>query len=203
MQFDRAKLKAVILYTCSKCEASQLGAVKLHKVLYYADMIHYAHVGVPLTGATYRKRPFGPTCDELLPLLRELNNQGAIEIRDVDYFGFVKREYIAVESPETDRFSDIEKQLLNEVIEFVCFNNSAKTISEFSHNRAWEIANFGEVLPYNSVFHIFPTQVSPETMEWASAEVKKVEDQKSSGRALGSIPFGDLRRRVLETVRGK
>jgi hypothetical protein len=38
MQFDRAKLKAVILYTCAKCEASKLGAVKLNKVLYYGDI---------------------------------------------------------------------------------------------------------------------------------------------------------------------
>jgi hypothetical protein len=203
MQFDRAKLKAVILYTCSKCEASQLGSVKLHKVLYYADMLHYAHVGTPITGSTYRKRPFGPTNDQLLTTLAELKTQGAIDIRNVDYFGYIKKEYIAVESPETNRFSNIEKELLDEVIEFVCFNNSAKTISEYSHNRAWEIAEFGDILPYTSVFHIFPTQVSPETMEWASAEVKKIEDQRSSGRALGSVPFGDLRRRVLETVRGK
>jgi len=203
MQFDRAKLKAAILYTCGRCEAHQLGSVKLHKVLYYADMLHYAFVGTPITGSTYRKRPFGPTCDELLPALRELNKQGAIDIRDVDYFGYVKREYIAVESPETHRFSNIEKGILDEVIEFVCFSNSAKTISEFSHNRAWEIAEFGEVLPYNSVFHIFPSEVSPETMEWATAEVKKLEDQRSSGTALGSISFGDFRRRVLETVRGK
>jgi hypothetical protein len=203
MQFDRAKLKAAILYICSKCEAPQLGSVKLHKVLYYTDMLHYAFVGTSVTGATYRKRPFGPTCDELLSTLRELNNQGAIQIKDVDYFGYVKREYIAVESAETHRFSNIEKKLLDEVIEFVCFNNSAKTISEFSHNRAWEIAEFGDVLPYNSIFHVFPSEVSPETMEWATAEVEKLEDQRSSGRALGSISFGDFRSRVLATVRGK
>ncbi|MGH6874164.1 MAG: type II toxin-antitoxin system antitoxin SocA domain-containing protein, partial [Aestuariivirgaceae bacterium] len=66
MQFDREKYKAVILYTCVRCEAHQLGSVKLHKVLYYADMLHYAHVGAPMTGSTYRKRPHGPTSDELL-----------------------------------------------------------------------------------------------------------------------------------------
>ncbi len=203
MQFDRAKLKAAILYTCSKCEAAQLGSVKLHKVLYFADMLHYAFAGVPITGATYRKRPYGPTCDELLPTLRDLGSQGALEIRNVDYFGFMKREYIAIDSPEINRFNDAEKTILDEVISFVCFNNSAKTISEFSHNRAWELAEYGEALPYNSVFHIFPTQVSPETMEWASAEVKELEDQRSAGRALGAIPFGDLRSRVLATVRGE
>ena len=58
MQFDRAKLKTVILYVCSRCEPAQLGAVKLHKVLYFTDMLHYAHAGTAVTGATYRERPF-------------------------------------------------------------------------------------------------------------------------------------------------
>lgn len=203
MQFDRAKLKAAILYTCKKCEARDLGAVKLHKVLYFTDMLHYAHVGVPVTGCTYRKRALGPTCDQLLPTLRDLARDGSIQIREVDYFGFKKKEYIALQEPEAERLSSSERALMDEVIDFVCRNNSAKTISEFSHNRAWEIAEFGEVLPYNSVFQIFPTQVSPETMEWASAEVERIEAARSQGRALGSVSFGDFRRRVLETVRGK
>ena len=202
MQFDRTKLKTVLLYTMNKCEASNLGAVKLHKVLYYADMLHYACVGTPITGSTYRKRPLGPTCYQLLPTLRELKNQGAVEIREVDYFGYRKKEYIAVESPQIDRLSHFEVMLLDEVIDFVCFNNSAKTISEFSHNRAWEIAEFGEVLPYNSVFSIFPTQVSPEAMEWAAGEVAALEASGSLKDTVGGVTFADFRNRVLQARGG-
>ena len=91
MQFDRAKLKTVILYICSKCEPSQLGVVKLHKALYLADMLVYAYVGAPITGATYRKRALGPTCDQLLAVLRELSKEGVLEIREVEYFGYRKK----------------------------------------------------------------------------------------------------------------
>lgn len=203
MQFDRAKLKAVILYTCQKCESAQLGAVKLNKVLYFGDMLHYAHVGTSITGSIYRKRPFGPTNDQLLVTLAELKRQGAIDIRNVDYFGYIKKEYIAVESPEIDRLSKIERELLDDVIEFVCLNNSAKTISEYSHNRAWEIAEFGEVLPYNSVFSIFPTQVSPEALEWAKAEVDALEAEGSLKDTVGGVTFADFRNRVLEARRGR
>jgi len=201
MQFDRAKLRAVILYTCVKCDASKLGAVKLHKVLYYSDMLHYAHVGSPITGATYRKRALGPTCDQLLPTLRELAREGAIEIRDADYFGYRKKEYISLAKPELERLSKPELLLLDDVIDFVCFNNSARTISEYSHNRAWELAEFGDMLPYHSVFHLFPTQVSPEAMEWASGEVSKIEAEKSNDEAVGGKLFRALRSRVLEARR--
>ena len=45
MQFDRSKLEAVILHTCDVCPPAKLGAVKLHKVLYFLDMIHFAQSG--------------------------------------------------------------------------------------------------------------------------------------------------------------
>jgi hypothetical protein len=201
MQFDREKFKTVILYTCYKCEAHQLGAVKLHKVLYYADMLHYAHVGTPMTGSTYRKRAHGPTSDDLLPILRELEKTGAINVRDVDYFGYRKKEYVARDSAEIERLGDIEIELLDEVIDFVCRNNSAKTISEYSHNRAWEMAEFGEVLPYHSAFHIFPTQVSPEVMDWARNEAKQLEAERGQETPLGGTLLGQLRERLLQARR--
>jgi Protein of unknown function (DUF4065) len=203
MQFDRTKLRALILYTCGKCKPSQLGAVKLHKVLYFTDMLHYAHVGNSVTGASYKKRPFGPTCDQLLPALQDLHRSGAIRIRDVDYFGFKKKEYEAVASPEIDRLNKTEVDLLDEVIEFVCSNNTAKTISEYSHNRAWEMAEFGETLPYNSVFQIFPTQVSQDAMDWAAKEVDSLEAEESSANAVGGVSFADFRVRVLEARRAR
>ena len=202
MQFDRAKLKAVILYTCSACDPSKLGAVKLHKVLYYADMLWYAASGIPMTGATYRKRSLGPTCDQLIPTLRELMHEGGIEIGESDYFGYRKKEYIALQNPETERLNAGELKLLDDVIDFVCRSNTAKTISDYSHNRAWEMAEFGDVLPYHSVFHLFPTQVSQEAMDWASGEVSRVEAEGSCGEAVGGTTFRDFRNRVLE-ARGR
>ncbi len=202
MQFDRAKLRAVILYACSKCEPSQLGAVKLHKVLYYTDMIHYAHVGTPVTGATYRKSAFGPTCDQLLSTLADLVREKALEIKGVEYFGYYKTEYLAKKAPESERLNADELRLLDEMLDFVCRQNTAKTISDFSHNRAWEMAEYGDILPYHSVFHLFPTQVSQQAMEWASGEVAKLESEGSHDKALGGTAFRDFRSRVLE-ARGK
>lgn len=201
MQFDREKLKAAVLYICSRCEPSDLGAVKLHKVLYFSDMLHYAQVGTPITGSTYRKRPFGPTCEQLLPALAELQRDRSVEIRAQNFFGFVKKEYVARVESDTSRFNDLEKAALDEVIDFVCKRNSARSISELSHNRAWEQAEFGDVISYNTVFNLFPTQVSPETLEWASAEAENIAAAKSQNAPLGIADFSDFRSRVLARVR--
>ena len=198
MQFDRDKLKSAILYICKSCRADDLGAVKLHKVLYFADMIRYIQAGNAITGSTYRKRPLGPTCDQLLSALRELEASGQLKIASVDYFGYVKKQYTAVNDPEP-RLSFDEKVILDEVIDFVCRNNTAKTISEFSHLSPWELAEYGEVLPYTSSFRLIPNQVSEEAMEWASTEEGAIEARRRYER-VGVVPFRDFRGRVLERL---
>ena len=199
MQYDRDKLKTAVLYMCFKCDPSQLGAVKLHKVLYFSDMIRFAQTGTPITGATYRKRPLGPTCDQLLSTIRELEHAKALSVREVDYFGYLKKEFIAASEPDLTRLSREEITLLDEVIDFVCTQNTAKPISDYSHNRAWEQAEFGDELKYTSAFLLFPTEVSPEALEWASNEVQSINEAKSK-EPLASKDFRTFRSEVLSRL---
>ena len=201
MQFDRAKLRAVILYVCSQCEPAELGAVKLHKILYYADMLHYLDFGAPLTGATYRKRALGPTCDALLPMLREMEASGAIDVREVDYFGYRKKEYVALDEPDVGRLSEGERAILDEIVDFVCRENTAKTISDFSHSTPWEIVEFGEVLPYHNALLLIPNQVSKDAYDWALERAPEIETARSQGNPLDYPVFADLRNRVLQEGR--
>lgn len=202
MQFDRAKLKTVVHYVCSECEPAELGAVKLHKTLYYADMLHYLGLGTPLTGATYRKRPLGPMCDALRPALRELERAGAIETREVDYFGYRKKEYVSLKQPESETLSESERAILDEIVDFVCRENTAKTISDFSHSAPWEIVEFGEVLPYHNALLLIPNQVSEDAFDWALEQAPDIETARSQGNPLDYPVFADLRSRVLQEGRG-
>lgn len=197
MQFDREKLKALVLYACSKCSPSDLGATKLHKVLYFSDMLAYANKGVPITGATYRKRPHGPTCDALLGAVRDMQADGQIAIETENYYGFAKKAYLPLVQPDPSRFTADELATIDEVIDFVCKSNSARTISEFSHNRAWEIAEFGEELPYISAFHLLPTQVSQEALDWAESEAPNVAAARSNIKAVELEDYRAFRSRVL------
>jgi hypothetical protein len=132
-------------------------------------------------------------------MLRDLEKSGAIAVREIDYFGYRKKEFTALESPQTERLGPVAIKLLDDVIDFVCRDNTAKTISEFSHNRAWDMAENGAVLSYNSVFQIFPTQVSSEIMEAVQVEVRDLEDQRAEGTPLGGNVLGKLRERFLQT----
>ena len=65
IQFDRRKLLSVVHCICATGPVEELGRVKLHKILYFADMLHYAARGQPLTGVEYQKQPFGPAARHL------------------------------------------------------------------------------------------------------------------------------------------
>ncbi|RSY88025.1 DUF4065 domain-containing protein [Sphingomonas koreensis] len=199
MQFDRSKLEAVILRTCNACPAEKLGAVKLHKVLYFLDMLHYAQEGVPVTGATYRKRPFGPTCAQLLPALRDMEKERLLDIREVEYYGLRKKEYVPRETEKAGVLNDNEVALLDEVIEFVCERNTAKTISDYSHQLPWEMVEFGAVIPYETALMLYPVQVSPEAFEAAEDGAKEVEAVRSSN-ILEFPLLSSLRSRVRAEV---
>src|SRR5690349_3359577 len=129
MQFDRQKLKEALHFVIRNCRPENLGAVKINKVLYYADMISYAVNGAPMTGAIYRKRPFGPASDQILFALRDLALEGKIRVSESDYFGYSKKAYESSRESSIERLSTSDLALLNEVIEFVCEKNTAKTIS--------------------------------------------------------------------------
>lgn len=196
---DREKLRAVILHTCQACKADMLGAVKLNKVLYFLDMISFAKSGKSVTGSTYVKRPFGPTCLQILPAIRDMEKEGFLRVSDVDYFGLQKKEYVALANPPADVLSNEEVSLLHEVVDFVCKRNSAKSISEFSHKLPWEMAEFGKEIPYRSALLLFPTQTSLQAFDAVAEDVAKIEDSRSNEDTVDYPVFADFRARVLQT----
>ena len=200
MQFDREKMRAVILRACHSCAPEELGAVKLNKVLYFLDMISYAHNREAVTGATYRKRPNGPTSDQLLFALRDMERSGDIRTVSVDYHGYAKKEYHPLADEPESVLNERELGLLDDVIDFVCRRNTAKSISDYSHNIPWEMAHMGGVIPYHTAMLIFPMQPSPEALDAAENGMREVEAARSAGTPLDMRSLGDFRGRVLASI---
>ena len=200
IEFNLEKFKAVVTYVIGRCEPARLGAVKLHKVLYYSDMLMYLASGSPITGAPYRRRPFGPTCDPLLTVLDSLSTAGNIRIDVVDYYGFQKKEFTALAKLESNHLSKAETRVLDEIVNFVCDNNTAQTISDFSHDLVWEMVEYGDIIHYHNAIHLVPTLPSAEAKSWAGLELEKIEGSrsKSSSQRVEGIDSGAFRERLAE-----
>ncbi len=77
------KFRDLVHYVCWKCEdPSQLGATKLNKIAWFADVYAYRRDGVSMTGESYVKRQFGPVPRSILPTLALLQREGKLVVRD-------------------------------------------------------------------------------------------------------------------------
>ena len=173
IRFDRRKFKQVVHYICAHCDADKLGNIKLHKILYFADMMHFSSKGKPLTGVDYLKQRFGPIARHLTSALSDLQAEGKLDVRTRDYFGFQKKDYVSVAPLEALSITNEEAELLQDVIAFVC-EHSAKTISDLSHDLTWQIAKLGERMPYAAVEGWGPSVVSDRDVELATTEARRI-----------------------------
>jgi hypothetical protein len=168
------KFKALVHYICWRCsnDPSKLGAVKLNKALWIADLAAYYYLGKPITGARYVKRQFGPAPKAILPVLRKLQEEGKVQIKEDDYYGKKKKSFISLQDASAEFMSDQEKGIVDEVMELVCEKHTAKSISNQSHDLVWKAAEDGEELPLSTVF-VKPDTISDEDREWAKGQLEK------------------------------
>src|SRR5258707_6058665 len=96
MDFDREKFKALVHYVCwsRKDDTSKLGSTKLNKILWLSDFVKYYRSGASITGARYVKRQFGPVPRAIMPVLAELESEGAVFTREVPFHGRTKTDFL-------------------------------------------------------------------------------------------------------------
>ena len=154
-EFDAEKLKELIVYVVDRCqEDPSFGAVKLNKILYYADFDAYRLLGQPITGATYRKLQAGPAPKQLLSARDELIQEGRLWLDSRQYFNRIQKRLLLVEgeSPNSELFAPEERQVIDSVIEFL-WPMSAREASDYSHREpGWMLAGEREEIPYESAF---------------------------------------------------
>jgi len=170
--FDRQKFKSLVHYVCWRCsdDPTKLGSVKLNKSLWLSDLGAYYDLGQPITGARYIKRQYGPVPAPILPILAELENDGALTVRDTTHFGRQKREYFVHRAASSDFLSSAEREIVEDMIAFVCKEHTASSISEASHDHIWKAAADGEEIPHFTVF-ARPGILTEDEREWARNEL--------------------------------
>lgn len=169
------KFKKLVHYVCWRCaeDPTKLGAVKLNKILWLADAERYYATGKALTGVRYVRRQYGPVPASILPVLRELEEEGKLTVQAATFHGLNKKEYIVHQTADDSFLSPEERTLVEEIIQHVCNEHTAKSISVATHNRVWEVAADGETIPYFTVF-VRPGKITDKDREWAYAQLAGV-----------------------------
>lgn len=175
MNFDREKFKALVHYVCWRRKddpEKSLGATKLNKILWLVDFVSYYQSGIPVTGARYVKREFGPVPGAIMPVLAELERDGSVFSRKVLFHGRSKTDFIVAKEPAVE-FSEDEAAVIERMITFVCDEHTAKSISEKSHDHIWHSAEDGEDIPYHTVFAV-RGEITDSDREWARQQIEEI-----------------------------
>jgi hypothetical protein len=145
---DIEKLKRLIHYVAWKAgKRDWFGATKLYKVLWFADARQFVLTKKPITGAVYIREKHGPVPKHGIAARLELEKAGSIRISKE---GNLTR-IVALSRPDVSIFSADELKAVDYWIDHIDKDHTAGSISDRSHDYAWDIAKMGEELPLFAV----------------------------------------------------
>ncbi len=167
--FDKSRFETLVHYVCWSCDdRSKLGKTKLNKVLWFSDVCAFMRHGRGIAGETYRKDKHGPVSVHVGEAVGSLEESGALRVDPSNYYDFATLDFVATREPDMSAFSDEEAAIVAEAIRFVCYENSATSISEMTHDRSWEIAQRGEEMPLYAVLASEMGEVTQADIDWAN-----------------------------------
>ncbi len=151
------KFKTVLLYLLEHCAGKpNVGETVLYKLLYFADFNYYELYEEHLTGAKYRKLPYGPVPQKLDAIIQQMMEDGQIQRIKTAYFDKVQTRYIPLVKADLTRLKASEKEVIDKVIEQMS-DWSAATISQYSHgDKPWKATETNKEINYELAFYRTP-----------------------------------------------
>jgi transcriptional regulator with XRE-family HTH domain len=149
-----AKFKQVLLYILERCAGKpNVGETVLYKLLYFSDFNYYELYEEQLTGAKYRKLPFGPVPQKLDQIIEQMKLDGELDRIKTTYHGFGQTRYFPLEKADLRTFKASEKEVIDRVIDQMS-DWSASAISDYSHkDMPWLATKEGEEIKYELAFY--------------------------------------------------
>lgn len=152
--FQVNKFKNVLLYILERCAGKpNVGETVLYKLLYFSDFNYYELYEEHLTGAKYRKLPYGPVPQNLDAILGQMIEKGQLQRLKTEYHGYPQNRYLPLVKADLTELKASEKEVIDKVIEQMS-DWSAAAISNYSHkDMPWLASKDGEEINYELAFY--------------------------------------------------
>jgi len=149
-----SKFKNVLLYILERCAGKpNVGETVLYKLLYFSDFNYYELYEEHLTGAKYRKLPYGPVPQKLDTIIDQMISEGMIKRVKTEYYGNRQTRYIPLTKADLTVLKASEKEVIDKVIDQMG-DWSASAISNYSHKDIpWLASKEGEEINYELAFY--------------------------------------------------
>jgi hypothetical protein len=153
MKYDPEKFAELLLFAAGELESDEAaGAVKLNKVLFFAEFGHMREHGVPISGADYQKLEWGPAPRPLRPVRRALVERGEARLEEHTYRGRTQERLIPVRPARPGALSADEQRSVREAISTLRGLNGTEA-SDLSHEElGWQMVELHETIPYETAY---------------------------------------------------
>lgn len=149
-----SKFKNVLLYILERCAGKpNVGETVLYKLLYFSDFNYYELYEEHLTGAKYRKLPYGPVPQKLDSIVLQMIDKGQLQRVKTEYHGYPQTRYLPLIKADLTELKASEKEVIDRVIQQLS-DWSAAAISNYSHHdMPWLASKEGEEINYELAFY--------------------------------------------------
>jgi hypothetical protein len=168
------KFEEMILLVARASEGDlNFGATKLNKILFYADFAAYRKACRSISGQVYQKLEHGPAPRRFLPVVQAMEKTGSCAWAERERNGFRQRRLLALREPDVSVFSAEEVQLIWKTVEDLR-DLTGREVSDLSHGFVgWRLVDFGEEIPYGTVFVEEPRPLTAEEEIWAEEAIRE------------------------------
>ena len=151
------KFKNVLLYILERCAGKpNVSETVLYKLLYFSDFNYYEMYEEHLTGAKYRKLPYGPVPQKLDTIVLQMIDKGQLKRVKTEYHGYPQIRYLPLVKADLTELKASEKDVIDRVIEQMS-DWSAAMLSNYSHgDKPWKATGNNEDINYELVFYRRP-----------------------------------------------
>jgi len=148
------KFKNVLLYILEKCAGkANVGETVLYKLLYFSDFNYYEIYEEHLTGAQYRKLPYGPVPRKIGTVISKMIENNQLKRIKTKFHKYPQTRYIPLIKPDLTILKASEIEVIDRVINQLS-DYYAGAISDYSHkDLPWKATEEGKVIDYELAFY--------------------------------------------------
>ena len=164
--YDEDKFVEMVLYVAERLQDDRAGgAVKLNKVLFFAEFTHLRRHHRVISGCEFQKLPHGPAPRQLIPVRNRLIESGAAELVEEDFLGRPQHRLVPTREADAGVFAHEELQTIKDVLTQLD-GMTGTQVSELSHHEpGWRLTEVGETIPYSTAFLDYPQVQTPTSQQ--------------------------------------
>src|SRR5258708_14421724 len=170
------RFKELVLHISQKCANDpKFDTIKLNKLMFFADFLHYGNYGKPITGFEYVKLERGPAPKRMPEIKQQMEKENALAQQKLPHSQW--RKPVSLRDPNLESFTGTEIAFVDQLID-ACKDTDGDQLSLWSHGWAcWKMSSLGETIPYELVFlsHEEPTPADIERGKAVARELGLLE----------------------------